>query len=34
MGEKLRVYNNQKFDIGVRLQDKPMGVNIAPGSFI
>lgn len=30
----LRLTNTQKFDIGVKTPDKPMGVNIRSGSFL
>lgn len=33
MAEKIKVYNRQKFNVGVKLLDKPDGINIAPGSF-
>lgn len=33
MAEKIKVYNRQKFSIGVKLLDKNDGINIAPGSF-
>jgi len=33
MAEKIKVYNRQKFNIGVKLLDKNDGINIAPGSF-
>lgn len=33
MTEKIKVYNRQKFNIGVKLLDKNDGINIAPGSF-
>lgn len=31
--KKIKVYNHQKFNIGVKLLSKPDGMNIAPGSF-
>lgn len=31
--EKIKVYNLQKFNIGVKTPDKPDGMNITPGSF-
>ncbi len=34
MADRIRVYNPQKFDIGVATQDKPIGMNIKAGSFI
>lgn len=34
MSNKIKVYNVQKFNVGVRTPDKPDGINIAPGSFI
>lgn len=33
MENKIKVYNRQKFNIGIKLPNKPEGVNIAPGSF-
>lgn len=33
METRIKVYNPQKFNIGVKLLNKPEGVNIAPGSF-
>lgn len=33
MSEKIKVYNVQKFNIGIRTPEKPDGMNIAPGSF-
>lgn len=33
MAERIKVYNPQKFDVGVVTFDRPMGLNIAPGSF-
>ena len=33
MSDKMKVYNPQKFDVGVVLLDKPMGINIKAGSF-
>lgn len=33
MINKIKVHNPQKFDIGVVLLDKPMGINIKAGSF-
>lgn len=33
MADKIKVYNRQKFNIGVKLLDKSEGINIAPGSF-
>lgn len=32
--KNLRLKNVQKFDIGVKTPDKPMGVNIQRGSFL
>lgn len=34
MDDKIKVYNPQKFDVGVRTPGKPDGFNITPGSFI
>ncbi len=34
MPEKIKVYNPQKFDVGVALLDKPLGINIKAGSFV
>ena len=31
--KKIKVYNRQKFNVGIKLPNKPDGVNIAPGSF-
>lgn len=33
MSDKIKVFNPQKFDIGVITLDKPMGINIKSGSF-
>ena len=33
MSDKIKVYNPQKFDVGIITQDKPAGVNIKSGSF-
>lgn len=33
MSNKIKVYNVQKFCVGVTLLDKPLGMNIKPGSF-
>lgn len=33
MSEKIRLNNPNKFNVGVKLIDKPQGINIAPGSF-
>lgn len=33
MAERIKVYNLQKFDVGVVTFDRPMGLNITPGSF-
>ena len=33
MSEKIRVYNPQKFDVGIVTLDKPLGINIKAGSF-
>lgn len=32
--ERIKVFNNNKFDVGVRLMDRPLGVNIKAGSFL
>lgn len=34
MAEKIKLVNPQKFDVGVRTQDRPMGMNIKAGSFV
>ncbi len=34
MAEKMKLVNPQKFDVGVRTQDRPMGMNIKAGSFV
>lgn len=34
MAEKLKLVNPQKFDVGIRTQDRPMGMNIKAGSFV
>lgn len=34
MAEKVKLYNPQKFDVGIRTQDRPMGMNIKAGSFV
>lgn len=34
MADRIRIYNPQKFDIGVTTQDKPIGMNVKAGSFI
>lgn len=31
--KKIKVYNRQKFNVGIKTPSKPDGVNIAPGSF-
>lgn len=33
MKDKIKVYNPQKFNVGIVLPEKPMGLNVAPGSF-
>lgn len=33
MEKKIKVYNRQKFNIGIQLLGKQDGINIAPGSF-
>ena len=33
MSDKIRLTNTTKFDIGIVLPDKPLGMNIKPGSF-
>ena len=33
MNEKIRLRNPQKFNVGIITNDKPYGLNIAPGSF-
>lgn len=33
MENRIKVYNRQKFNIGIKLPSKPDGLNIAPGSF-
>lgn len=33
MSDKIKVYNYNKFDVGITLPDKPLGINIRPGSF-
>ena len=32
--DKIKLVNPQKFDIGVKTQDRPMGMNVKAGSFI
>ena len=34
MADKIKLVNPQKFDVGVRTQDRPMGMNIKAGSFV
>lgn len=34
MADKIKVYNPQKFDVGIITQDKPMGINVKSGSFV
>lgn len=34
MADRIKVYNPQKFNVGIKLQDKPNGVNIAAGTHI
>lgn len=34
MEKNIKLVNPQKFDIGVKTFDKPMGINITHGSFI
>lgn len=31
--EKVKLYNPQKFDVGIKTINSPMGINIKPGSF-
>lgn len=31
--KKIKVYNRQKFNVGIKMPSKPDGINIAPGSF-
>lgn len=33
MSEKIRLTNVMKFDIGIALPEKPLGINIRPGAF-
>lgn len=33
MAEKFRLYNNNSYNVGVILLDKPLGININPHSF-
>ena len=33
MNDKIVLRNTQKFDVGIMTPDKPLGVNIRPGSF-
>lgn len=33
MSDKIRLTNTTKFDIGITLPEKPLGLNVKPGSF-
>lgn len=34
MADRIKLSNPHKFDVGIKTQDKPMGMNIKAGSFV